>query len=297
MRKCSVFIIIIALAASCSTSSFSDKISSIWPFSNDKKEALESSKRLDAVEARIKGEDATSDKTKTLFASGHPEYPPIMWQEGDRIVGVGPEIIRMVFEELGVTVDSAFKGSWAQVQEAAKEGDIDAIVGIYRTEKRRQFYAYSDKYAKDPVVIFVAKDKAFPYKGWGDLIGKRGATTVGDSYGEEFGKFIASKLTVTSSVKVEDNFKKLLSGEADYFIFALYLGLFEAEKLGVSDKVEYLPTYAAAEDFHIAISKKSKYLTYLPEINKKIEAFILDGTIDKLVDEKMKYYMEGIGKR
>jgi len=235
---------------------------------------------------------------KIIEVSGHPEYPPVMWQEGDNIVGVGPEIVKMAFEDIGITVNSKFKGSWTQVEKSIKDGDVDVLAGVYMTAQRKLFMDYSIPFMKDPVVIFVAKGKTFPYKKWDDLIGKNGTTTIGDSFGHEFDKFIAGKLTISRSLKAEGNFNKILSEEADYFISAMYSGLIEAERLGISDKIEYLPVYATSETFYISISKESKFLRYLPKVNEKIEKLIKDGTVDRLIDEKMKYYIEGIkGKR
>jgi polar amino acid transport system substrate-binding protein len=235
---------------------------------------------------------------KIILVSGSPEYPPIMWQEGDNIVGVGPEIVKMAFADLGITVNSKFKGSWTQVEQSIKNGDIDVLAGAFMTAQRKTFMDYSIPYMKDPVVIFVAKGKAFPYKKWDDLIGRKGTTTIGDSFGKTFDQFIFGKLTISRSLKVEGNFNKMLSGEADYFISAMYSGLIEAEKLGISDKIEYLPVYAATEALYIAISKESKFIRYLPQVNEKIEKLIKDGTVDRLIDEKMKYYIEGMkGKR
>jgi polar amino acid transport system substrate-binding protein len=138
--------------------------------------------------------------TKIIEVSGHPEYPPVMWQEGDNIVGVGPEIVKMVFDDLGITVNSKFKGSWTKVEKGIKEGDIDVLAGVYMTAQRKSFMDYSIPYMKDPVVIFVARGQAFPYKKWDDLIGKNGTTTIGDSFGKDFDKFIANKLTISRSL-------------------------------------------------------------------------------------------------
>ena len=293
MRKYLALLFIIAFIASCSTGSISEKASDLWkkisPFSKDD-EAAEQSKRLDELEAKIAGAGRPSDKTKTLVASGHPEYPPAMWREGEQIVGVGPEILKIIFEESEIAVDSTYQGSWEQVKESAKEGDIDVIAGIYSTEERKKYLDYSIPYMKDAVVIFTAKGKAFPYAKWDDLIGKRGTAVVGDSFGREFDNFSTKKLTVTEFVTVEESFKKLLSGEVDYFLSALYLGLFEAERLGLSDKVEYLPTYVMENDLCIAVSKKSKYRTLLANINEKLAKLIKDGAIEKLIDEKTKGY-------
>jgi len=289
MRKYIILLAIVFLTASCSSAgSFKDTVSDWWdkikPFKDNNKEM---SKRLDALEG-----EAGSDRGATLTASGHPDYPPAMWQEGDYIVGVGTEVLKLALEDLGMGVDSDFQGSWRQVLEGAADGKIDAVVGVYMTEERKKTLEFSMPYMEDPVVVFVAKGKAFPYAKYDDLAGKRGARTVGDSFGPDFDKFMARKLTVTSSLTAEDNFNKLLSGDADYFVCAMRSGLLEAEKLGIADKIEYLPTNVTSENLYIAMSKGSRYAKYLPEINKKIEVLIKDGTVDKLIDEKRTAYLE-----
>jgi polar amino acid transport system substrate-binding protein len=234
---------------------------------------------------------------ETLTASGHPQYPPIMWKEKNTIVGVGPELVTLLFKDLNVRVKSPYKGGWDKVQEEAKQGKVDVLVGLYPTEERKKYFEYSSPYAKDPVVIFVAKGKAFPYAKWDDLVGKKGTTTVGDSFGEAFDKFIAEKLTVTRSAKVEENFSKLIDGRADYFIFAMYSGLFESRRLGISDKVEYLPVNASVENFCIGISRKSPFVKYLPEINKKLNDLIANGTVDRLIEKYSDQYKKSVSNK
>jgi polar amino acid transport system substrate-binding protein len=300
MRKFIILLAIVFLTASCSTTSFKESMSNAWekinPFKDDTEEA---SKRLDAIEEVI-GKGTAPDKTKTLTASGHPDYSPVMWREGEYMAGVGTEVLKLACEGLDINVESEYQGSWRQVLDKAAAGQIDAIVGMYMTDERQKDFAFSLPYMKDPVVVFVAKDKAFPFKKYNDLAGKRGTSTVGDSFGSEFDKFIAQKLTVTRALTAEENFNRLLSGEADYFICAMYSGLLEAQKMDISDKIEYLPTKATAENLYIALSKKSRHLKLLPQINKKIEALVKEGTVDKLIDEKKGSYLEalkGTGKR
>jgi polar amino acid transport system substrate-binding protein len=229
-----------------------------------------------------------------LVASGHPQYPPVMWKEGKSIVGVGPELTAMLFKDLKITVRSPYMGTWDKVQEQAKQGKVDVLVGLYMTEERKSYIDYTNAFMKDPVVIFVAKGKAFPYTKWDDLVGKKGITTVGDSYGQAFDKFIAEKLTVVRSNNVDDCFVRLIDGAADYFIFAKYSGVFKSEKLGMAEKVEYCPTEAAVENFYIGISKKSPYAKYLPEINKRLDELVKDGTVERLVQQYTERYRKSM---
>ena len=232
-----------------------------------------------------------------LTASGHPEYPPVMWKQGDVITGVGPELLKLVFKPLGVSVKCPYKGDWSTAQNELKTGGIDALVGAYLTEERKAFMEFSMPYMKDPVVIFVAKGKSFAFETWDDLIGKRGVSTTGDSFGQAFDVFISSRLDVKRSVTVKENFGKLLLGEADYFIFAEYSGKFEAKKLGFADKIESLKKEVAIENFHFAFSKKANLQVLLNKVNKQIMKFINDGTIEKLTRIYTKIYEESLTKK
>jgi len=234
---------------------------------------------------------------QSLTASGHPEYPPVMWRQGDVITGVGPELLKLVFKPFGVAVKCPYKGDWSTAQSVLKKGAIDALVGVYLTEERKAFMEFSVPFMKDPVVIFVAKGKAFPFEKWDDLIGKKGATTAGDSFGQAFDVFISSKLDVKRSVTVKENFDRLLSGEADYFIFAKYSGEFEAKRLGIADKIESLKKDATVENFYFGFSKKSKVAPLLPKVNAQIAKLVNDGTVEDLIRTYTKIYEESLPKR
>ena len=220
-----------------------------------------------------------------------------MWQEGDRIVGVGPELLQIAFNKLGTKVETRATGTWDEVIKAASEGKIDAVAALYKTDERQKYLDYSIPFSKDPVAVFVSKKRAFPYKNWDNLIGKKGTTTTGDSYGQAFDEFIKSKLQVKRFKTVEENFNLLLSGQADYFIFALYPGLLEAKKEGVADKVTYLKPYVATENWYLAISKRSKYASYLPAIDKIVGRLVQNGTVDELITKNMGYYEEHVLNR
>ncbi len=235
--------------------------------------------------------------SETLVASGHPEYAPIMWKDGNNIVGAGPELVKLLFKDLKVTVKTPYSGNWSKVQQEAKEGRVDVLVGLYMTQDRKAFFEYSNPYAKDPVVAFVARGKRFPYAKWDDLIGKKGVTTVGDSFGQAFDKFLSQKLTVTRSATVEESFSKLLKGRADYFIYAMYSGLFEADKLGITNEVELLSKEICVENWYIGFSRKSPYVKYLPQINKKLDELINNGTVDRLIEKFGSQYRRSITKK
>jgi polar amino acid transport system substrate-binding protein len=225
----------------------------------------------------------------TVFiASGHPEWAPIMWQQGDKIIGVGPDLVTKIFTDLGVRIESKYTGLWDEVQAQAKSGSVDVLVAAYKTTERETYMDYSDAYTVDPIALFVSQDRGLAYNAWEDLVGKRVVAMVGDSYGQEFDGFMAQKLTVERVKTATEAFQMLKDGQADYFVYALYAGEKFIGENQLADKIAVLPKYVAAENFYITISKQSPLIQYLPRINEIIAQYKADGTIDRLIAQNKK---------
>jgi len=138
-------------------------------------------------------------KENPIIISGHYDWKPVMWQEGSEIVGIGPDVVKDVFNDIGIKSNSPYVGSWEQVQQKAKMGDIDIIVALYKTEERGEYLYFSDPYIVDPISVFVKEDNEFDPQAKEDLLGKKGIVTVGDSYGQQIDNMISSKAEEISS--------------------------------------------------------------------------------------------------
>ena len=190
-----------------------------------------------------------ADECTKITATGHPQYPAIAYKEGDNIVGAAPTLVETVAKNLKVPLESKYVGTWADAQAAARDGKADIIFGIYYNDERATYLDYvQPAFMYDEVVVFVPKGKAFTYTDENDLIGKKGVTNKGESYGNDLDAFIKDKLTVERTDGVDAAFKYLLDGKADYLIAGYYSGLAEAVKVGVKDQIEALsPTILEAE--------------------------------------------------
>jgi len=218
-----------------------------------------------------------------IVASGHPEWPPIMFQSGATIDGAGAALVKKIFADLGVAVDVPYTGTWDEVQAKARSGDVDVLVAAYKTTEREGYMVYSVPYTTDPVAIFVAKGKAFSFDNWDVLVGKKGIAMVGDSYGQAFDDFAASRLALTRVTTSAQAFTMVSSGQGDYLLYSLYAGDDYLKKTGGASQFESLPKFVNEENFYITISKKSPYVTYLPLLNEQLAKYKADGTIAALI--------------
>ncbi len=236
------------------------------------------------------GMGASLPAGEVLIVSGHPDYPPVTWEENGAIVGAAAELAKQVFTELKVPFEIRATGPWKRVQENARSGQIDVITSAYINAERLEYMDYTVPFMKDPNVVFVWKGKAFPFTTWDDLIGKVGTANRGESYEEKFDTFAAEKLKIERVTQTVQNLQKLEAGRVDYFLSGLYPGLAVAAIEGYDDKIEALPTPVVTADFYMTFSKKSKYTYLIPQVNKIIERCKAKGLIDKWLKDYLAYY-------
>jgi len=222
-----------------------------------------------------------------IVVSGHPDYPPFMSQQGNTIVGVGVDIAAIILHELNIPMIVKYTGPWKRVQKNARHGRIDLIVGIYSNKERQGYLDYTAPYALDPTTAFTLKERKFPYKSRDDLVGKRGTTMLGDSFGEEFDQFIKDNLQLDRVFKAEENFQRLLQGRAEYLLWGYYPTLISAKKLGYERMITPVTESIVDEHMHMAFSKQTRFTYLIPLFNKAIAKLKANGTIKKLIAKHM----------
>ena len=232
------------------------------------------------------GDAFAVDSCTKITATGHPAYPVIAFRDGDNIAGAAPDLVAAVAKNLKVPLESKYMGSWEEAQAAARDGQADLIFGIYYNDARAGYLDYvQPAFMYDDVAIFVAKGKEFPFKEQNDLIGKKGVTNEGESYGDEFDAFMKDKLDVTRTDGISESLKQLLAGKADYLIAGYHPGLAEAAKNGLKDQIVPLDQALLTAEMFVAFSKKSPCRSLAPGFGQVITERTTDGSFDKMLNE------------
>jgi polar amino acid transport system substrate-binding protein len=234
--------------------------------------------------------------TDIFVVSGNPKAPPVVWEEYNKLTGVGPDLAQSILSELDISYTLQVNGDWQQVQDKCKSGEVDMIVSAYKNDDRASYMNYSLPYLPQPTVIIVEKGKEFPFGRWESLIGKRGVTNVGESYGQEFDDFIKDKLSV-KYIAFERAIELLNRGEADYLIVDLFTALIYTRLLQGEDAITILDPPVTTQTFHMTVAKHSALAKQMPEINKKLRALVKDGTVEKLFYKHFDSWKTLIAKR
>ena len=93
----------------------------------------------------------------------YPLYPPYAFvEEKQLIVGIFPDIQKVIDKATGLKSKQVFYPSWEQFLEAAENGEIDVISPIIPTKERREFLNFTAPVVMDPHVIVVRDELSAP---------------------------------------------------------------------------------------------------------------------------------------
>ena len=221
-----------------------------------------------------------------LVITGHPSYPPVAWSAQGKIVGAAPALVSAIAAKLGVKdVVSKDFGSWQGAQDAARKGEADVIFGIYKNDARAAYLDFIEPpFMTDSVAIVVRKGAGFAYAEWRDLKGRKGVTNAGESFGDKFDAYMGSELSVARAAGVDKAFAALIAGEADYMIIGLYPGRNEARRLGVADKITFLPKELVSAAMYVAISKQTQCGALRAGFAAEIKTAVDGGAVRRLLE-------------
>jgi polar amino acid transport system substrate-binding protein len=221
---------------------------------------------------------------EAVKVSGHPNWPPFSSQSGNRIIGIGADLAEIVFKDLGLAVVNVPSGNWKRAQAQAEFGAIDVLVAAYRTDERQRYLLYpATPFMADVNVVWVAAGKQFAFQRWDDLVGKHGTAMLGESYGGQFDSFIKQRLQMEWVSTPSQSLQKLALGRADYYPFSLHGGAIQVSQFGFGGRIVHLPTPISTENIYLAVSRKSRFASYLPRIDAAIAARRADGTVERLI--------------
>ncbi|MBP0597700.1 transporter substrate-binding domain-containing protein [Herbaspirillum sp. LeCh32-8] len=207
-----------------------------------------------------------------LVVSADSDYAPLHWYDGKRLTGASIEIARRALTALDIPFEVRYVGPFHRVLKDAETGEVAMVASLKNTPERQQYLAYtSTPLFANPIAVFVARDRNFTYTGWTDLIGKRGAITLGNQFGGGFDEFLRANLKIESAQKAYMNFSKLDAGSIDYLVTGYYSGMIYLRESNQSDRFVALQPYVSETDNFIAMSRASPCVKYLPRINAQLE--------------------------
>lgn len=233
----------------------------------------------------IAGHSLAEEKIITWATNSH--YPPYDWAVSEsEYAGACVELLSLIAPKGYVFRPVVVP--WARAQEMAKRGEIDLLVNIRVTPDRSAWLDFSSNPTfQNPIVVFMRKNKAIPFKSWDELKPLLGGTTLGDAFGNGFDEYWKKNLRVEVITSMSANFSKLNAGRIDYFVSGYYMGMAFLAHSEYREQIVALGTPISNNPIHLGFSKLSPHRDVLPEIDRKLRALGADGSLSRILKNQL----------
>ncbi len=182
-------------------------------------------------------------------------YPPYYYKQYGSFTGFCVEVVNAVAESIDVEIKYK-EYPWKRLIHSAQQGDVDAVMPLFRTQKREDFLYFDNmELAYETNHFFAATDFTGSYKGrLENLLPYRIGVVVDYSYGSFFDsfEFPAKEVTLNDAHLVE-MFKHQ---RYDVGVGSRSVVLYFAEKIDVAKKIKFLSPPISKEKLYLSFTKK-----------------------------------------
>ncbi len=217
-----------------------------------------------------------------LVVATSPDFPPFESLEGDEVVGIEVEILKLICEELGVELkieQMDFDSVLIGVQAAKYDCGMS---GITVTPDRQKNMLFTDAYYVAAQVIVVKEDSTITGKA--DLKGKKVSVQTGTTADEGC---TDEGLDVQAFNANADAKAALTTGKVDAWVVDNLTAMQMVEE---GDGLKILSENMTEEPYAFAFAFGSEDL--VEEINKILGKLIEDGTVQKIFEDFGETYVK-----
>jgi polar amino acid transport system substrate-binding protein len=193
------------------------------------------------------------------------------------------EITRTVFERAGYEVKIRFM-PWKRAIHDTKNGHYDGLMGLYHTEERAEWLAYSHSIAAIRIVFFAEKGKDISYSSLSDLKPYKIGIERGFAYTEEFDSAdFLDKEPVRDGIL---NFKKLVNNRIDLVAASekVFLHMVNSKGENAAENLQVIePPLTTSRIYNGITRKKEGHEKIVADFNRALREIKQDGTFARIL--------------
>lgn len=223
---------------------------------------------------------------RDLIILGTPEPPFKMLSASSEVEGIDVDIIKTVFNQMGLSYQINLVDSGSRILQEAKTGRADVVLSLSWNEEREFYLQYPTQSYKSVAWNFFIRqsDKSkIRYNTFDDLKDYRIGAAQDWSYTKEFWNAPLKRIVVTDNQLL---IPMLLRNRVDVVPMNTAMALFEARLNQTLPKLEYLPKPIKIDHYYNAFSKHGFSPKELNDIvkdySKILSQLIENGEIDSI---------------
>ncbi len=205
--------------------------------------------------------------------------------------GLDIELMQAVAKKMGCALKPQ-QGTWLELMNSLKAGDVDMLLGASITPAREQFAYFSKAYRKEQFVLYVrAADLATLNQPSLNVFlteGKKLGIVSEYHYGGEFSDLISQEQFKPQFIEAslsELNLARLLDEDIDGFIEDSFVARSMLRRKGLDTQISRHPIELSSADVFVMFSKKTITETQVAAFNQALTDIVVDGSYQQILDK------------
>lgn len=159
-------------------------------------------------------------KKKAIKYSYEPRYEPVGWEdELGKHTGVLKDILALISQKSGMKFEDVKSSNWSDALQKAKNGDVDAIVGIAENKLRKEFFQFTtNSIYNAPGVVVTKKDDDSMYLDIKQMFENKSIAVTKNGVFEDYMKRKYPLLKFALVDSVDEGFERVSDGDFDAYI-------------------------------------------------------------------------------
>lgn len=217
-----------------------------------------------------------------LTVSGSADWNPIIMNGPDGRYGIGIDLANQIGKDLNIPIQFV-EMPWKRILKSLEVGSLDMVLGIYHTEERQLYLAYTPAFMQNEGRVYTLSDRTFSISSLNNLVGRIGDLPLGGSFGDHFDDFARRNLNLSYVDNKEQRIERLMKRYSDYFVSDQLDTDWHLRQHGLEERIVALPYTVSQNPVHLAISRRSACLRYIQAISDLIDSYHNDGTMQAII--------------
>ncbi|WP_158948158.1 substrate-binding periplasmic protein [Pseudodesulfovibrio cashew] len=213
-------------------------------------------------------------------------WPPYEFEDGDTVQGFSTDVVRAVYKDMGVPIESITVLPWKRALTDLEQGKADALFSANDSPIRRRFAHFpTEPLAVSPWIVWSRKGDVPPTMD--ALKGRRVGVVIGFNYTPEFWDFITLYCHVQQVATDESNFLKLAQNRIDFTVAELHNGMYLLNKLALTGILPRPNLEIMRNGVYLIFNRKLVDQTFVKSFSDRLRIFKTGAAYRKL---RLKYF-------
>lgn len=203
-----------------------------------------------------------------------------------KVMGIGVDIAKKILGELDVPIEEFIYNTPSELIDALQENTVDLVVSTYDAfGLANELQLLQNPYVVDQVTVAVPISLMPQITSWEDLVGMQGVRPLAFSPDKDTLEFIRSYLQVDNKDFLLADLQYVKNGTYQYIIGSDLQLSYAIKANGLDRDLIVMKNIVRGGDVHMAFSKDSPCQTYALYVQKRLQDYKNNGTVEAVVNQ------------